>query len=169
MCTVRTFSWILRGYVSACEEFQNAFSGFYDAGAVEPRVCLELGCTVGGLCRCSESAATCALASAAVSPPRATSTSFSNNFWLLSPASITSELIAIITRRRSSVSTNDLKFHLQRREDRSCQDGCFGRCCLVVKWRGGFWKQRRRNPWVVRLNKQCLESNKYSLKSLFLW
>ena len=115
------------------------------------------------------SAATCALASAAASPPRATLTSFSNNFWLLSPASITSELIAIITRRRSSVSTNDLKFHLQRREDRSCQDGCFGRCCLVVKWRGGIWKQRRRNPWVVRLNKQCLESNKYSLKSLFLW
>ena len=31
-----------------------SFLGFYDYGAVEPKVCLELGCTVGGLCLCSE-------------------------------------------------------------------------------------------------------------------
>ena len=112
----------------------------------------------------SASAATCALASVAASLPRAPLTSFSNSFWLLSPASITSELIAIIIRRKSSVSTNDFKFYLQRREDRSCQDGGFGRRYLVLKWRGGFWKQRWRNSWIVRLNLICFQPLKWTVK-----
>ena len=168
MCTVRTFSWILRGYVSACEEFQNVFSGFYHPGAVEPRVCLELGCTVGGLCRCSECLCCYMCTGECGCLAASRDFDFILQQLLIAQPCFNYKWANRKTKRRSSVSTNDFKFHLQRREDRSCQDGCFGRCCLVVKWRGGFWKQRRRNPWVVRLNKQCLESNKYSLKSLFL-
>ena len=108
--------------------------------------------------------ATCALASAAASLPRTTLTSFSNNFWLLSPASITKWVNHNYTRRRSSVSTNDFKFYLQRREDRSCQDGGFGRRYLVLKWRGGFWKQRWRNSWIVRLNLISFQPLRWTVK-----